>query len=71
MQSNLVEVVKAYALRHYNAGGWDVIVECYSNDEIAKLIAGSSSGLQAIRKAKALVDIFAERQADARYHRHA
>ena len=34
----LVAYVKRYALDHYNEGGWDYIVECYSDAELAEII---------------------------------
>jgi len=36
--NELVEAVKRYALDHYNQGGWDYIVECYSDTELAEII---------------------------------
>lgn len=34
--SEIVEGVKAHALAHYNDGGWDVIVECWTDAEIGE-----------------------------------
>jgi hypothetical protein len=52
-----VDEVKAYALEHYEDGGWDVIVECWSDDDIALALADNTL--------YAAIDIFADRQADA------
>jgi len=66
----LVEPVKAYALEHYNDGGWDVVVECWSDVQIAELIA--SSGFTTLEDVvrhsvlAACVDVWADQQADAR-----
>ena len=29
-----VQAVKAYAKANYNKGGWDIVVECYSDREL-------------------------------------
>jgi hypothetical protein len=34
----MVSAVKTYAITHYNEGGWDSIVECYSDSELAEEI---------------------------------
>ncbi len=34
----MIEAVKAHAIKHYEQDGWDTIVECYSDSEIAKEI---------------------------------
>jgi hypothetical protein len=34
----LVAHVQRHALDHYNQGGWDYIVECYSDAELAETI---------------------------------
>lgn len=30
----LAEEIMAYAKEHYSEGGWDIVVECYSIDDI-------------------------------------
>ncbi len=68
-RDQLVEAVKAHALEHYNDGGWDVIVECYTDEEIAehleKEVPGASTSEEAIHSFKWLVDVWDERQKDA------
>jgi len=49
---NLVSDVKEYALRNYNKDGWDICVECYSDDDIASIIYGAVSERIAISKMK-------------------
>ena len=34
----MIEAVKSYARSHYNEGGWDSIVECYEDSELAQEI---------------------------------
>jgi hypothetical protein len=43
-----VEEVKDHALQHYEEDGWDIVVECYSDDEIANIIRGCSTKKEAI-----------------------
>jgi hypothetical protein len=35
-QAEMLAGVKAYALAHYNDGGWDVVVEAWEDREIAE-----------------------------------
>lgn len=66
---SLVEQVKAYALARYETGGWDVIVECYSDDELAEAIDGAKTLRGALRKLSPLVSVWADRQAEAQSYR--
>lgn len=45
----LVEAVKQHALTHYNREGWDYIVECWSDSEIAEVIKHCRKVTTAIR----------------------
>lgn len=62
---DLVKQVREYAEANYENGGWDYIVECWSDEEIADAIAGAKSKSAAIRKLSRFVKAFAERQAEA------
>ena len=62
----LVEAVKAHALAHYTRGGWDVIVECWDDAEIAEQIGNASTVKNALAAFAGLVDVWSDRQADAR-----
>lgn len=64
----IVAQVRAYALEHYEDGGWDVIVEAYDDDQIAEVIGQVQSLKAAIKKFAVVIDVYSERQADARYH---
>lgn len=64
--ASLIAEVRAYATEHYEDGGWDVIVECWEDRDIAKAIAGATTLLGARRKLSAVVSIFADHEADAR-----
>lgn len=69
----LVKEVRKHAERFYNAGGWDVIVECWSDEDIRKGIEGCETLAEAVNPRKsslaAAVSVWAERQADAEFHR--
>lgn len=77
MNVELVEAVKAHALAHYEDGGWDVVVECWEDREIADHLDQAHfnddgsiwtvvTAEDAIRAFEPLVDVWADRQADAR-----
>ena len=59
---NLIESVKSHAQEHYNTGGWDHVVECLSDDDIANMITGQNSVTAAI----AAVKIYADERGEAR-----
>lgn len=67
MTETLVDFIKTYALDHYEDGGWDVIVECYTDSEIADVLdeAGAQTKWQALAAFR-FVEVYADRQADAR-----
>jgi carbamoylphosphate synthase large subunit len=49
-KDELVKAVKAHAVEHYESGGWDYLVECYSDEEVAELIGGARTVKGAIKK---------------------
>jgi hypothetical protein len=61
----LIQAVRDHALAHYADGGWDVVVECYGDSEIAEVIAGATTPKQAIAAFRDLVDVWTDRQQDA------
>ena len=63
---DLVAALKQYATDHYNDGGWDVVVECYTDDEIADRIGDAKTLDEAVDAFDALIDVWRDRQADAR-----
>ena len=44
----LIEAVKAHALANYTTGGWDYVVECLEDSDIAEEIAGATNEAEAI-----------------------
>lgn len=65
---DLVEAVKAHATDHYNDGGWDVIVECWTDEELAAQIGRARTIKGALAKFAPLIDVWADRQAAAAQH---
>lgn len=62
----LVEAVKAHALAHYEEGGWDVVVECWDDAQIAEHVKGTRTVTGAVGRFEGVVSVWADRQADAR-----
>ena len=48
----LVAGVKAHALKNYESDGWDIVVECWSDDEILEVVEGANSVTAAIKRMK-------------------
>ena len=69
--SELIAAVKKHAEAHYEDGGWDVVVECWSDQELCGHIiqAKAKTEKQAIMSFSSLVSVWSERQADADFHR--
>ena len=65
MNKSNLEAVKAHALVNYNTGGWDYIVEGYTDDELDKLIGRCESPEAAIKKVKRIVGIMDEQRRTA------
>jgi hypothetical protein len=61
----LIDQVKNHAAEHYGDGGWDVIVECWEDLDIAFAIDGCKTLEDAIQVLSAPVDVWKDRQADA------
>ena len=55
--AELVQAVRDYALTWYDDGGWDLVVESWSDAEIAETIQGAKTDRGAIRKVWAVVKL--------------
>jgi hypothetical protein len=64
----LVEYIKEYALEHYNDGGWDVLVECWSDTDIENhlTVCSATTEAESLAAFKDIVSVWADQQADAR-----
>jgi hypothetical protein len=60
-----VAAVKDHALAHYTEG-WDTVVECWTDEEIAAEIAGAKSAAAAIKRMGVIVDIIEDRRTENR-----
>jgi hypothetical protein len=61
-QSEIVAAVREHANKNYNKGGWDIIVECWSDADILEATEGARSINGAIRKVKGAAGIMGERR---------
>lgn len=61
----LVAAVKKHAEANYNQGGWDMVVECYEDSEIAEEIAGCTTEEEAIARLAEVAGIYHDRRLDA------
>ena len=65
---SLVAEVRRYAEAHYESDGWDYVVECYEDADIAAIIKSARTLAGAIRKVRSeikhLADYRAEIQAE-------
>ena len=41
--AELVEMIKAHAIKNYSKNGWDFLVECYEDEEILEMIKGAKT----------------------------
>lgn len=64
-KEEIAKYIYDYAVEHYNDGGWDVIVECWTLKEIMEHIEDGESKEDALKHFEGVVDAWAERQADA------
>lgn len=64
-KEDLIQQIKRHAEDHYTEGGWDVIVECWDDEQIANQIGRCTTVEGAIKKFKDVVSVYADRQADA------
>jgi hypothetical protein len=49
---DFVQAVKDFARANYNKDGWDYVVECWADDEIAQEIKGAKTAEAAIKRMK-------------------
>ena len=62
--ANFVEQVKAHAVANYTEDGWDFVVECWADDEIAIAIAGATTAEEAIAIMQAEVGLLDDHRAE-------
>jgi len=64
----IIKFIKQYAQDHYSDGGWDVVVECWSDSDIREYLNSCKITTQpeALKQFKRIVDLWADQQADAK-----
>jgi hypothetical protein len=62
--AELVSAVKKHALENYDRDGWDYIVECWSDADIAEQIGNAYSEGGAIRRVGAIAKLLDDRRKD-------
>ena len=60
MKTELIAAVRQYAEKNYERDGWDYVVECYSDEEIADIIKTARTPAGAIKMVRAQVKHRAE-----------
>jgi hypothetical protein len=48
MNRKLVEAVVQHAVDHYEENGWDIVVECWNDQDVWNVIEGSADEKEAI-----------------------
>ena len=61
----MINGVKAHAQANYDKGGWDVIVECWSDEQIYEATKTCRTISGAVRELSGVVSVYADQQADA------
>ena len=51
MKNQLIDAVIMHAVDHYEVEGWDILVECWNDEDIWSWIEGATSEKEAIRLA--------------------
>lgn len=64
-REEIIKAVREHALKHYNEGGWDYVVECWEDSDIEKAIAHALTLDGAIKAVGRLVGIVAEQRKEA------
>lgn len=60
----LVAAVRAHASENYETGGWDYVIECWSDEDILRTIEGAKTERGAIKKAAGVVRTLNDRRLD-------
>lgn len=56
--SDLIAAVRAYATKNYEKDGWDVLVECWSDEDIAENIGRANTVRGALYKVSKAVKMY-------------
>lgn len=62
----LIAAVRTHATENYG-NGWDVVVECYDDEQIAEVIGRARTTVGALAKFVPIIEVRTDRQAEANY----
>jgi hypothetical protein len=62
--NELINAVRSYATDNYNRDGWDVLVECWSDEDIARNIGSAKTAKGAIDKCRRITKAIASVRSD-------
>lgn len=63
---DLVAAVRAHALDHYETDGWDFLIECWEDADVAQAIGSAGTLEEAIEAVRPTLRILDERRAEVR-----
>jgi hypothetical protein len=63
-QHRLAQAVQAHAVENYETGGWDILVECYTLQEVAELVGRARTEAGAIKSAAKAMSLLAEARSE-------
>ena len=66
LTDDLLAAVRDHAVANYEVDGWDVVIECYDDDELIKIIGDTRTACCAITKVRAHVAPYATVRDDIR-----
>ena len=52
LMASLIDAVKAHAIENYESDGWDIVVECYSDEDLFTIIGNARTIAGAIKRVK-------------------
>ena len=64
-KEEIAKYIYNYAQEHYDDGGWDVIVECWTIQAIMDALEDDETKEEALESFRSVAEVHAERQADA------
>jgi hypothetical protein len=60
----LVAAVRAHARKHYERGGWDILIECWEDSDIEDAMGASTTEAGAIRTCAKVLGIMDDYRTD-------
>lgn len=54
-ERELIAAVRRHAERHYGQNGWDILVECWDDQDIACAIGGATSEMIAVMRCSSVL----------------